>query len=110
MYKIIPLTTSPNQSMTITIPINNKNVTLSLGIRYNIMGNYWYLSVKNTAGTILIDSLPIVSGEYPAANILEQYEYLNIGKAYVLNISNIKIMDSPDDTNLGTDFILVWGG
>jgi hypothetical protein len=107
-YKIVPLTTDPNQSFTITLPIDSINITLGLGIRYNLVANYWVMSVSDSDGNLLIDSLPLVTGEYPASDILGQYEYLGIGSAFVVNVSNID-EDLPTDTTLGTDFYLMWG-
>jgi len=107
-YKIIPLTTDPDQNFTITLPIDGKNITLFLRLRYNTMGNYWWLSVTDYSGKMLIDSLPLLTGDYPAADILEQYAYLNIGSACVVKTGTAQ-MDIPDDTNLGTEFVLVWG-
>ena len=107
-YKIVPLTTDPNQSLSITLPINGENITLGLVIRYNLVANYWVMAVSDSNGNLLIDSLPLVTGEYPAADILGQYEYLGIGSAFVVNVSNLD-EDVPTDTTLGTDFYLMWG-
>lgn len=107
-YSIIPLTTDPSQSFQCTIPIDGKNITLTFLIRYNDIAKYWTMGISDASGNLLIDSLPLVTGEYPAANILAQYAYLGIGSAVVLNIGNLPA-DRPDDTNLGADYYLVWG-
>ena len=107
-YKIIPLTTEPNQILSVTIPVNDKNITLNLVIRYNVMANYWVMTIKDSFGNILIGSIPLTPGEYPAADILGQYQYLAIGSAFVVNASNTDI-DIPTDTTLGTDHFLLWG-
>ncbi|MCL2085177.1 MAG: hypothetical protein FWH06_07985 [Oscillospiraceae bacterium] len=57
----------------------------------------------------LIDSLPILAGEYPAANLLEQYAYLNIGSAVVAETGASDKYANPDDTTLGKSYQLVWG-
>ena len=107
MLKIIPLTTDPNQNLTCTIPINGKNITLSLNIRYNGISGYWTMSVTKK-GALIIDSLPLITGQYPAADILGQYQYLGIGSAVVVPTGTLKT-ENPDDTNLGADFVLMWG-
>ncbi len=108
-YTKIPLTTDPNQNFTTTIPINNKNITLTLDIRYNGIGGYWFMSVTDKkTGNVLIDSLPLLTGEYPSGDILHQYQYLGIGSATVVKTGNLSD-DSPDSTNLGTNFVLLWG-
>ena len=107
-YVEIPLTTDPNQNFIITIPVDNKNITLSLFIRFNSIGNYWVMQVKDKSGNILIDSLPLITGDYPAGDLLGQYQYLNIGSATLIKTGS-SAQDNPNSTNLGSDFILVWG-
>lgn len=107
-YYIIPLTTNPNQNITVTIPVNGNNITLNLIIAYNLIANYWVMTIIDTSGNVLLDSIPLVTGQYPAADILGQYEYLGLGSAFLVNISNANI-DFPTDSDLGTDFVLMWG-
>lgn len=108
-YRILPLVTGANQSFTCTLPIDGKNITLTFTITYNGIGGYWFMTITDpkTKETIL-DGVPLLPGEYPAADILGQYSYLGIGSAVVLPTSSIA-SDTPDDTNLGSDFVLVWG-
>jgi hypothetical protein len=107
-YKIIPLTTAPSQSIAITLPINGKNITLGLTVRYNSIANYWIMAISDNDGNLLLDSLPLVPGEYPAADILGQYQYLDIGSAFIVNASNSGL-DIPNDVSLGVDHFLLWG-
>ncbi|MDU5080226.1 hypothetical protein [uncultured Tissierella sp.] len=109
MYEI-PLTTEPNQSFKATIPVDGKNIELKFNIRYNTIAEYWVMTVADAlTDEILIDSVPLLTGQYPAANLLEQYSYLRIGSAVMVNTSTIDLSDEPNDKNLGTDYILVWG-
>jgi hypothetical protein len=105
---IVPLTSDPDQTFKITLPVNNKNLTLGLRFRYNTEGIYWYMSITDSNGNLLIDAIPLLCGDFPAANMLGQYSYLNIGSAFIIKVGTAE-MDSPDDTNLGTEFVLVWG-
>jgi hypothetical protein len=106
--QIIPLTSDPNQTMKTTVNVGGRNITLQLDIRYNDIAEYWVMMVTDpVTGTVLIDSVPLITGDYPAGNILGQYAYLGIGSAYVVPAATVA-MDYPDDTNLGTDFVLVW--
>lgn len=105
---VIPLTTAPNQSLVITPVVNGVPITLQLDLIYNEMAGYWSLSISNSIGTLLLSSLPLITGSYPAANILKQYGYLGIGSAYVINTSNSGY-DYPNNYNLGSEFVLVWG-
>lgn len=105
----VPLTTSPNQTFSVTIPVNGANKSLILNIRYNNIASYWTMSViDKITGKILIDSLPLITGDYPSGDLLGQYEYLGLGSASIIKAGNVS-NDYPDDTNLGTDFVLVWG-
>lgn len=107
-YQIIPLTPQ-NQTLNIQLSIDGQNKTLVLTIMYNTIADYWYMSVSDSNGNKLLDSVPLLVSDYPANNILEQYSYLQIGSAYVVPKSNAAAFSQPNDTNLGTDYVLVWG-
>jgi hypothetical protein len=109
MNQVVPLTNAPNQTFQILLAINNTQVRLNLSISYNEMANYWVMDVSDNNGNILLVGVPLITGSWPAANVLDQYQYLNIGSAYVINVSNSDVNDYPNATDLGTDFILVWG-
>lgn len=105
--KIIPLIKSQNQSFTITLPINGGNTTLTLGFTYNTQGEYWFMSVRDRTGALLLDAIPLVTGDYPAADILGQYDYLNIGSAVVLPASD-SLTGIPGFDDLGVNYYLAW--
>jgi hypothetical protein len=108
MAWIIPLDGSPNQTMDIQLNVNGGNISLRLFIRYNETAKYWTMRVTDAAtGKTLIDALPLITGDYPAGDLLKQYQHLRIGSAYVIN--NGYALDYPDDTSLGTGFSLLWG-
>lgn len=106
-YQIIPLTNDPNKTLKTTVSIGDSNVTLTLFFHYNEIAKYWCMRVTNSSNVVLIDSLPLVTGEYPAGNILAQYSYLNIGKVYLVKVTKSEL-NYPDDNTLGTTFILGW--
>ena len=109
MY-IIPLTTEPNQIFNCTIPIDGKNRRLSFCLRYNWIAEYWSLTIKDgVSGDILIDSIPLQRGQFPNANLLEQYKYMNLGSVTIVHQGKLPQDANPNDTNLGTEFFLVWG-
>jgi hypothetical protein len=82
---------------------------LTFSISYNEPGGYWFMAVSDAkTKTLLLDAVPLVTGQYPAADLLGQYEYLGIGSAVIVPTSSLA-NDIPDDTNLGTDYVLVWG-
>lgn len=109
-YKIIPLTPKANQRFVCTLPVDGKNITLAFSFTYNSIGEYWFMSVVDVkTNTQLIDGVPLVTGEFPAADLLGQYEYLGIGSAVVAPVSSLASGDLPKFENLGTEFVLVWG-
>lgn len=108
-FKIIPLTSDPYQSFITTIPVDGKNLKLKLGISYNSAGEYWTMSITDpSTGNLILDGIPLLTGGYPASDLLGQFRYLGLGSASIVNVGNGSI-DSPDSTSLGTDFLLAWG-
>jgi len=109
MIQKIPLDVSPNQSFKITLTVDDRNIDLNFKLRYNRMAGYWVMSIINPVnGNLLLDSIPLLTGKYPAGNILEPHSYLEIGSAYILNVG-ASLEDYPDNIELGGKFILVWG-
>lgn len=105
--QIVPLTQAPNQTFTVQLIVDDAPLTLNFSLAYSAMAGWWQLVVSNARNVILISSVPLVTGYYPAANMLAQYGYLQIGSAYLLNTGN-----SPDDypgVNDLTAFSLLWG-
>ncbi|MDF2636578.1 MAG: hypothetical protein K0R78_3452 [Pelosinus sp.] len=108
-YQKIPLNTSPDQTFQITLPVDGKNITLEFNLKYNEIAEYWIMKITDTVtNTVLLDSIPLLPGDSPANNILEQYSYLGIGSAYIVKASNSNA-DYPNSNNLGTEFLLAWG-
>jgi len=106
--QIVPLTTDPNQSFEVPLAIDGTVTSLYCALRYNEIAGFWVLTVSNAQGTLIIDSLPLLTGNDSAGNILGQFAYLGIGSAFVLNVSGVAAPDYPDDEDLGTDYQLLW--
>lgn len=105
----IPISSDPNQTFNVTIPVDGKNITLGFYLRWNDQAGYWMMTIYNyLTNTYYIDSLPLISGILPSANLLKMFSYLRIGSCYLLNVSGTKD-DYPTVSNLGTDFLLFWG-
>lgn len=105
----IPLDNSPNQSFRTTIYVDGENRQFQFFFHYNEMASYWCMRITDPlTGTVLMDSVPLVTGDYPAANLLGQQVYLAIGSAWVIPEGNSEL-DFPDDESLGTLFRLLWG-
>ncbi len=105
--QIIPLTSANNQTFSVSVFVNGQSLTLNITLAYSVMAGYWQLSVADVNNNPLVSSVPLVTGEYPAANLLAQYQYLNIGSAYLLNTGNAPV-DYPGQLDLGL-FSLLWG-
>ena len=105
--QIVPLDTSPNQNFQIALSVDGATLTLQLTIRYNEMASLWMMTIRDSSGNLLLDSVPMVTGDFPAGNLLQQHGYLKIGSAYIINVSG-GTSDRPDATNLGTSFLLLW--
>ena len=104
--QVIPLTVAPNQQFSCQLTVDGAPLTLGFELSYSDMAGYWELAIYNAAGTELLASVPLITGWYPAANILAQYGYLRIGSAYLLNTGNANT-DYPGPSNLGS-FSLLW--
>lgn len=102
---IIPLSTSPNQKFTSTIPIDGKKIKFNFFMRFNTEAQYWVLDIYDSKNNNLLASINLVCG----LNLLEQYSYLSIGSAYIVKIDKTLDMDVPNEYNIGTDFMLLWG-
>lgn len=110
MYQTVNLSSAPNQSFLANLTVNGATLKLNLSVRFNEIAQYWTMQIADTTGTILLASIPLLTGSWPSANILGQYQYMQIGSAYVLNVSNGGTdLDYPNGQDLGTDFILLWG-
>lgn len=130
--QVIPLSSLPNQEFSVQLNLNGNPLVLNVVISYNEMASYWTIKISDNLNNLLLDSVPFVVGSWPAANILHQYDYLNIGSWYIINVSNLNAaqmlpygygeggyggdpyggesgssgVDWPSNMNLGTDFQL----
>ena len=110
MWNIVPLDTYPNRIIHVTVKTQGGvNKQLILHLRYNTEGQFWRMDVSDSKNRMLISGVPLLTGEYPAADILKQFDYLGIGSAVVCRVTDDQAADIPDLTNLGADFVLLWG-
>lgn len=104
MYSFIPVQAVPNCTFASKIPVDDMNLILSFSITYNELAKYWVVDIADSDGNMLIRGLPVI----PAQNILEQFQYLKIGSAYILPRSTVSEQWPTADT-LTSDWYLVWG-
>lgn len=111
MYQQIPLTSEPNQEFEVTLQINEENKNYKFNVSWNRVGKYWVMTITDQyTGEIILDSVPLVSGGDATSDILLPYYSLSIGACYLINIVDSPSSDSPNEENLGTEFVLVWDG
>jgi hypothetical protein len=109
LAQVIPVTNKPNQRFDCVLEFDDKSVTYQFDFRYNESGKIWMMTITDpTTNEIILDSIPVLGGIQSLSDLLYQHAYLLIGSAFVMNISNVP-KDSPDDTDLGNDFVLLWG-
>ena len=103
----VPLTNAPQQSFTTTLPVDGNQLILGMSVRFDEMCQYWLLSISDSSGNPLLANVPLLCGDYPTANILAQHSYLQIGSAYVLNVSGTSD-ENPGANSWSGDFQLMW--
>ena len=107
MSQIVSLTANANQTNNVSLQVDGKNLKLRLSLSFNSMAGYWSMDIADQFGNALVVGIPLLTGDYPAANLLCQQRYLAIGACYIINFGQVAA-DHPDATNLGTDFLLLW--
>ncbi len=106
-YCKIPLTCQPfsTQTFKLTLEGGARNINVKLELRYHDLYDTWTAAVTdNSTGELLIDMMPLVCG----VNLLGQFKHLELGEAYIVPATDTTLM-MPDNTTLGSTFVLVWG-
>jgi hypothetical protein len=102
---LIPLDNAPNQTWQVTVFINGVSVTFGVNLNFNEVAGLWEMSIFDASGTLLLSSLPLVTG----LNLLAQFGYLNIGSIWIVDRGGVGSTDYPNASNLGSSFAMVWG-
>lgn len=106
----IPVDPYPDQQFSVNVVVDDENVALILRLRYNTEGDFWHMDVSDgNTGEMLISNAPLLTGEYPGADLMRQFEYVGLGSALVIKATDTADGDYPNQENLGTDYVLVWG-
>ena|SRR5665213_2888284 len=105
MDQVVPLNPIPNQVLSVPLTLDGTVTYVTLTLRYNEIAGYWVMTLADGNGNLLLDSVPLVTG----LNLLDQFAYLETGKAAIINASGITTLDYPNSFNLGSDFLLIWG-
>lgn len=105
--QLLPITSSPNQTMQALLAINGQALVLDLRVYYNSGAQFWAMDIADQTGNPLISSVPLLTGVWPSSNILAPWDYMQIGACYIVNVSG-SVTDIPNANNLGSGFIIVW--
>lgn len=109
MQQQIPLTDDPNQEFQVTLEINGVNRPFKFLYVWNEIAGYWVFTMTDLdKGEIVLDSIPLVSGEDASYNILRKLGYLLIGTAYLVPAVAEPTTDYPVTNNLEEEFALIW--
>ena len=102
MYSIVPMQAIPNHSFSCVIPLNNGNIELRFTMQYNEVAGFWFVDIGKDNQTIL-SGYPLIS----AQDLLEQFQYMEIGHAYLIPRSELT-QQFPDYETLSTEWYVVW--
>jgi len=105
--QIVQLDPSPGQTFKVTLNVNAAVMTLALALNYNVMAGYWMMTIFDSLGNLLLSNIPMLTGTWPAGNLLQPYGYLRIGSAFLINVSGDP-GDYAGPSNLGSDYQLLW--
>ena len=99
----------PNQKMVVVVPVDDENRFFEIEANYNEIAEYWTMTIRDVeTGKDILTGIPLLTSFGDFANIMKQYGYKNIGSVYVYPKQFTKA-SRPNDTNLGTDYIILWG-
>lgn len=109
-WHVIPLDTTPDQEFDVSVDVGGENIYLLLHLRFNTEGQFWKMDVSDgKTRKMLISGVPLVTGEYPSADLMRQFQHLGIGSAVIVQNSDLTEENIPGLFDLGTDFLLLWG-
>jgi hypothetical protein len=103
--QIVPVNTSPGQTFNVTLNIDSTLVQINGALNFNEMAGYWVMNLFDVNYNPLILCVPLLTGTYPAANLLVQQQYLKIGSWFIIDLTGTG--GYPDQTNLGTSYLLL---
>lgn len=110
MYQIIPPPSSLNERKTVTVDVDESKHTLQLRFRFIETLGLWHMSIYNPrTGSCMAEYIPLLSGLYPASDLLGPFGALGIGSACIVPLVKVPITPNPSKTNFGSEYALVWG-
>ena len=105
MLQIVPIDNSPNQTMQVRLSVDDGVLVLTLKFSFNEEAGYWVMGIVDAeTGEYLVDPIPLLTH----INFLGPYAYLNLGSAFLLDISGVGL-DYPGADDFGVNYLLYWG-
>ena len=102
MITIVPMQAIPNHSFTCVIPLGDINIELRFKMQYNEIAEYWFVDISKD-DTLLLSGYPLI----PQGDLLEQFQYMGIGHAYLIPKAELSAQ-FPDIETLSTEWYVVW--
>lgn len=97
---VYEIPTTPNPQ---TLSISLSGVQYRLTLKWNVTAQLWFVDIADINGALILGGVPVVTG----ADLLEQYEYLNLGgKLFAMTDNDPDL--PPGFTNLGTTGHIYW--
>jgi hypothetical protein len=96
-----------------TIPLLSQNQSLNItlgGVQYTLYiywcapSQTWNFDLSDASGNLILGGRPLVTG----IDLLQQFQYLNLGGALVVQTAGQDALAPPTFTNLGTDANLLY--
>lgn len=109
ILQVVPLSPAPNQTFRCILETTGSTISYRLELRFNTIGRVWLLTIYDgITDQCLIHNIPLRTGWFPCADLLSQSAYLGLGSLYIVPTESVSSTAMPDDTNLGTEFVMVW--
>lgn len=111
-FSLVFNTEDLNQRDRVVLNINGKNTVLFLKLRWHKKISKWLMSIFDEDNQPVLRNIPLVSGyDYPAADLLKQFEHLNVGHASVMPSVNHPTTPIPSAGNFSpySEWGLMWG-
>ena len=104
MISMVPMIPITNHSYRCVIPLTDRNIELTFTMNYNAVADIWFLDLTKDGEKILA-SYPLI----PAQDILEQFQYMEIGHASIFPRTQEISSQFPGYDTLDTEWVLLWG-
>lgn len=102
MTSIIPMKAIHNHSFSCVVPLDKENLKLGFRMIYNEVAGFWFVDISKDS-QVLITGLPLI----PSQDLLEQFQYMGIGHAYLVPKTELT-NQFPTISTLNSEWYVVW--